>query len=70
MTTYWTRKTAAKQCDVSTKTIDLWRSQGLRSIKRGQAVLIKPEWIDDFLLSEDSENFEAFLDEVAKEFVQ
>jgi excisionase family DNA binding protein len=43
------RPGAARYADVSEKTIDRWRAEGLPAVKSGKLILIKREWIDEFL---------------------
>jgi len=46
---YLNKQAAAEYAGVSKGTIRNWMKDGLRHIRRGNVVLIKPEWIDDFL---------------------
>jgi len=65
----WLRpKNAAEYCNVSTRTIHEWMKLGLRHSKMRGAVLIKVEWIDEFLEQrEQKSDADTIVDEVVKD---
>lgn len=42
---------AADYADVSRDTMRAWLAEGLRHVRKGSLVRVKPEWIDEFLIS-------------------
>lgn len=52
---------------VSRDTFRDWMKEGLRHVRKGNLVRIKPEWIDDFLIQFE---YKDDLDSIAKKIVK
>ena len=64
-------KDAAVYCDMSERTVRSWLKDGLRHSRlRSGTILIKVEWIDEFLERFEAEENEVdrIVDEVVREF--
>ncbi len=62
-----TIKEAAEYATVSERTINSWRSDGLKSSKIGGVVKIQREWVDDFIGKKAEQNTESKIDKIAND---
>ncbi|MFC1895332.1 helix-turn-helix domain-containing protein [Thermodesulfobacteriota bacterium] len=68
MTPGWLKaKDAARYCSVSVRTIRTWLKDGLRHVRVRGSLLIKSQWIDEFL--EGHEVNDTQLDQIVEQVV-
>lgn len=67
----WLRlKPAAKYCNISERLLHEWLKGGLRSCKVGGCLLIKVEWIDEFIQKFEVQNTGKQVDEIVNEVMK
>ena len=66
----WFRvKQAAQYCGISERTLSEWLRMGLRRAKVGGCVLIKREWLDEFIEKSEVESEAARVDKIVNEML-